>query len=56
MLVAASYFAAADGHPNSALALKKGGGAFCFVSGIIGWYVKRGDICAQRPRLTHTGT
>ncbi|CAE7179974.1 hypothetical protein P3342_002540 [Pyrenophora teres f. teres] len=39
LLTSASYFAAADGHPNSALALKKGGGGFCFVSGIIGWYM-----------------
>jgi succinate-acetate transporter protein len=37
MLVSASYFAAADGHPNSSVALKKGGGGFLFVSGIIGW-------------------
>ncbi|KAF2034776.1 hypothetical protein EK21DRAFT_55766 [Setomelanomma holmii] len=39
LLVAASYFAAADGHLNSSVALKKGGGGFCFVAGLIGWYL-----------------
>ncbi|KAF1848913.1 uncharacterized protein K460DRAFT_279598 [Cucurbitaria berberidis CBS 394.84] len=39
MLVAASYFAAADGHAAASVSLKKGGGGFCFVSGIIGWYL-----------------
>ncbi|KAH7077154.1 GPR1/FUN34/yaaH family-domain-containing protein [Paraphoma chrysanthemicola] len=39
LLVASSYFAAADGHPNSSAALKKGGGGFCFVAGLIGWYL-----------------
>lgn len=37
LLVAASYFAAADGHAASSIALKKGGGGFCFVAGVIGW-------------------
>ncbi|KAL4815057.1 GPR1/FUN34/yaaH family-domain-containing protein [Aspergillus spinulosporus] len=39
LTVAASYFAQADGHAASAVALKKAGGAFCFVAGLIGWYI-----------------
>lgn len=37
LTVAASYFAEADGHHGSAIALKQAGGAFCFVAGLIGW-------------------
>jgi hypothetical protein len=37
LLVAASYFAFADGHTASSVALKKGGGAFCFLAGLTGW-------------------
>ncbi|KAL4953491.1 GPR1/FUN34/yaaH family-domain-containing protein [Aspergillus filifer] len=37
--VAASYFAKADGHASYAVALQKAGGAFCFVAGLIGWYI-----------------
>jgi succinate-acetate transporter protein len=37
LLVASSYFALADGNAAASLALKKGGGGFCFVSGLIGW-------------------
>ncbi|KAJ4982858.1 acetate transporter [Stagonosporopsis vannaccii] len=39
LLVAASYFALADGNIAASIALKKGGGGFCFVSGLIGWYL-----------------
>ncbi|CBF89632.1 hypothetical protein AN0366.2 [Aspergillus nidulans FGSC A4] len=39
LTVAASYFALADGHAESAIALQKAGGAFCFVAGLIGWYI-----------------
>ncbi|KAL4748894.1 hypothetical protein BDW72DRAFT_143822 [Aspergillus terricola var. indicus] len=39
LTVAASYFAKADGHAASAVALQKAGGAFCFVAGLIGWYI-----------------
>ncbi|TDZ59838.1 Acetate transporter protein patA [Colletotrichum trifolii] len=35
--VAASYFAAADGHPTASAALKKSGGAFAFLAGLVGW-------------------
>jgi succinate-acetate transporter protein len=37
LTVAASYFAEADGHHASAIALKKTGGVFCFIAGLIGW-------------------
>ncbi|KZM23215.1 membrane protein [Ascochyta rabiei] len=39
LLVASSYFALADGNIAASEALKKGGGGFCFVSGLIGWYL-----------------
>ncbi|KAL4734463.1 GPR1/FUN34/yaaH family-domain-containing protein [Aspergillus similis] len=39
LTVAASYFAKADGHAASAVALQKAGGAFCFVAGLVGWYI-----------------
>ncbi|KAG2415896.1 hypothetical protein HFD88_007088 [Aspergillus terreus] len=39
LMVAASYFAAADGHPASSTALKKAGGVFCFLAGLVGWYI-----------------
>lgn len=35
--VAASYFAAADGHPTASIGLKKSGGAFAFLAGLVGW-------------------
>ncbi|KAJ5935653.1 hypothetical protein N7466_005200 [Penicillium verhagenii] len=39
LFVAASYFAVADGHAASAVALQKTGGVFCFLAGLIGWYI-----------------
>ncbi|KAJ5273971.1 hypothetical protein N7478_009096 [Penicillium angulare] len=39
LTVAASYFAKADGHAASALALQKSGGVFCFLAGLVGWYI-----------------
>ncbi|KAF3041426.1 hypothetical protein E8E11_005209 [Didymella keratinophila] len=39
LLVASSYFALADGNVAASIALKKGGGGFCFVSGLFGWYL-----------------
>ncbi|OOQ85799.1 acetate transporter [Penicillium brasilianum] len=39
LTVAASYFAKADGHAASAVALQKSGGVFCFLAGLIGWYI-----------------
>ncbi|KAJ6000169.1 hypothetical protein N7481_000578 [Penicillium waksmanii] len=39
LTVAASYFAEADGHHASSIALKKSGGVFCFLAGLVGWYL-----------------
>jgi succinate-acetate transporter protein len=39
LFVASSYFAAADGKQAVAGRLKKAGGGFCFVAGLVGWYV-----------------
>ncbi|CAN9480243.1 unnamed protein product [Alternaria alternata] len=39
LLVSASYFAVADGHSAASISLKKGGGAFCFLAGLTGWYL-----------------
>ncbi|KAH7391965.1 GPR1/FUN34/yaaH family-domain-containing protein [Pyrenochaeta sp. MPI-SDFR-AT-0127] len=39
LLVASCYFAAADGNLAASNALKKGGGGFCFIAGLIGWYL-----------------
>ncbi|KAK7423023.1 hypothetical protein QQX98_001313 [Neonectria punicea] len=38
LLVAASYFALAD-EKDSAIGLKKAGGVFCFLAGLVGWYL-----------------
>ncbi|KAF4911965.1 Acetate transporter protein patA [Colletotrichum fructicola] len=37
VLVAASYFALADGHATAAVGLKKSGGVFAFLAGLVGW-------------------
>jgi len=39
LLVASSYFAAADGNITSSTGLKKAGGVFCFLAGLVGWSV-----------------
>lgn len=39
LTVAASYFAMADGNAAASVALKKSGGVFCFLAGLIGWYI-----------------
>ncbi|KAH8426515.1 uncharacterized protein LDX57_004250 [Aspergillus melleus] len=39
LTVAASYFAEADEHHASSVTLKKAGGGFCFVAGLVGWYI-----------------
>jgi len=39
LTIGASYFAAADGNNTAAIGLKKTGGVFCFIAGLIGWYV-----------------
>lgn len=46
-LVAASYFAAADDKPAQSLALKKAGGAFAFVSGMLGYYTLGHLMCQE---------
>lgn len=37
LAIAASYFATADGHTAAATGLKKAGGVFCFLAGLVGW-------------------
>lgn len=39
LTVAASYFALADGNAAASVALKKSGGVFCFLAGLVGWYI-----------------
>ncbi|EGY19191.1 Acetate transporter protein patA like [Verticillium longisporum] len=39
ILVSASYFAAADGSHSASIALKKASGVFCFLAGLVGWYL-----------------
>ncbi|KAF2714589.1 hypothetical protein K504DRAFT_420530 [Pleomassaria siparia CBS 279.74] len=39
LVLAASYFADADGNHVAAVALKKTGGVFCFLAGLTGWYL-----------------
>jgi hypothetical protein len=39
-LISASYFLLADGHADRSVAIKKAGGAFCFLAGMFGWHVK----------------
>ncbi|KAL8639493.1 MAG: hypothetical protein Q9228_003482 [Teloschistes exilis] len=46
-LVAASYFATADGHSSAGVALKKAGGAFAFMSGMLGYYTVGNLMCQQ---------
>lgn len=43
--VAASYFAAADGHAAAAVALNKAGGVFGFLSGLLGYYTVGHLMC-----------
>jgi hypothetical protein len=44
-LVAASYFATADGYPGAAIALKKSGGVFAFLAGLLGYYTVAHLMC-----------
>ena len=46
-LVAASYFAAADGHAGTALGLKKTAGVFAFLSGLQGYYTVANLMCQE---------
>jgi hypothetical protein len=54
LTVAASYFAAADGKESASIALKKTGGAFCFIAGLIGWQVV--PLSSRANKLTLLGT
>ncbi|TVY47259.1 Acetate transporter protein patA, partial [Lachnellula cervina] len=44
-LIAASYFAAADGKPGESNALKVSGGVFAFLAGILGYYTVAHLMC-----------
>lgn len=44
-LIAASYFAIADGNASSGAALSKAGGAFAFLAGLCGWYTMGHLMC-----------
>ncbi|OJD34965.1 acetate transporter [Diplodia corticola] len=46
-LVAASYFAAADGYADASVALKKAGGVFAFLSGLCGYYTLGHLMCQE---------
>ena len=46
-LVAASYFATADGNVSSGIALKKTAGAFAFVAGMLGYYTVCNLMCQE---------
>ena len=46
-LVAASYFATADGHADTAIKLKKAGGVFAFLSGLLGYYTVANLMCQE---------
>ncbi|GKU10266.1 thermophilic desulfurizing enzyme family protein [Fusarium langsethiae] len=39
LFVAASYFSTADGYLVAAKGLKQAGGVFCFLAGLVGWYL-----------------
>ena len=47
ILIAASYFATADGNTATGTALKKAGGAFGFLSGLLGWYTLGHLMCQE---------
>ena len=47
LLVAASYFALADGAKEAGVGLKKAGGAFGFISGLLGYYTLGHLMCQE---------
>ena len=51
-LVAASYFLTADGKIEKASAVKTAGGAFAFVSGMLGYYTVGNLMCQEALRFT----
>ena len=46
-LVASSYFAMADGNVVASVGLKKAGGAFAFMSGMLGYYTVGHLMCQE---------
>jgi hypothetical protein len=44
-LIAASYFPTADRKPDAATALKKAGGLFAFLAGLLGYYTVAHLMC-----------
>lgn len=50
-LVAASYFAAADGHASGSVALTKAGGEFAFLPGLSGYYTVGNLMCQEALRF-----
>lgn len=48
-MVAASYFAEADGYHTSTEGLKKAGGVFCFLAGLVGWYLTFQPLLKDSP-------
>lgn len=46
-LVAASYLALADGYDGAGTSLKKAGGAFGFISGLLGYYTLGHLMCQE---------
>lgn len=46
-LVAASYFATADGNAGTGTGLKKAAGAFAFVAGLLGYYTVGNLMCQE---------
>jgi hypothetical protein len=53
LLVSASYFAVADGHPAASVNLKKGGGAFCFLAGLVGFVLSPSKLHAAHTLTSH---
>lgn len=46
-LLGASYFAMADGNSSTSVALKKSGGVFGFLSGLLAWYTVGHLMCQE---------
>ena len=47
-LLGASYFVAADGAADTAVAVKKAAGAFAFIAGLLGYYSMGNAICEDQ--------
>lgn len=51
-LVSAGYFLTADGKTSTATAVNKAGGAFAFVSGLLGYYTVGNLMCQEGMRFS----